>query len=241
MRRAHRWALALAGVLLISTSAAQAADGIKASATAARDVPADILVVTFQVKERIVPGEEAGGQRAILAKALEERGLQILERSARLLPAAGAYSQFSGISGTGGMRDAVEVRKLAIFRITGFKRIDDVLDILGRHGVRQQVSLGADHSRAEAVRQELRKEAIEGAIAQARRLAAQAGVKAGGVIDLTTQPPQTVLTPGIAISPSPFVPAPSIDQNLIDPPQPGELPRLRFTVTASVVLAIRSD
>ena len=50
------------------------------------------------------------------------------------------------------------------------------------------MNLGADHSTAEAVRQDLRKEAIESAIAHARRLAAQAGVKTGGVVDLTTQP-----------------------------------------------------
>jgi uncharacterized protein YggE len=231
MRRAHRLALALAGVLLLSAPASQAADGIKASATATREVPADVLIVTFQVTERIVPGEGAEDKRSVLAKALEDRGFQVLERSARYLPIAGAYgSQF-----TAGAREPVEVRKHVTFRITGFKQIGDVLDVLGRHGVRP-VTLGADHSTAEAVRQDLRKEAIESAILHARRLAAQAGVKAGGVVDLATQPTGvgTVIPPG-------FVTTPGLDQSLIDPPQPGELPRLRITVTANVVLAVRSD
>jgi hypothetical protein len=237
MRGAHRLALALAGVLLLSASATQAADGIKASATATRAVPADVLVVTFQITERVVPGEGAEDKRSVLAKVLEDGGLKILESSSRYLPMAGAYgSQFNAIASAGSSREPVEVRKVATFRITGFRRIEDVLDILGRHGVRQYVSLGADHSKAEAVRQDLRKEAIEAAIAHARRLAAQAGVKAGGVIDLATQPPQAGL-----VFPAGFSPALGVDQNLLDPPRPGELPRLRFTATANIVLAVKPD
>jgi uncharacterized protein YggE len=240
MRHRLRWTLALAGALLISAPASQAADGIRASAMAVRDVPADILMVTFNMTERIVPSEGARDQRDILAKALEEKGLRVLERTSRHLPMMAPYgaSQVNAISSTGALREPIEVRRTVAFRVTGYKRIDDVLDAFGRHGVRQ-VSLVPYHSSVETVRQELRKEAIERAIAQARRLAAQAGVKTGGVIDLATQPPQTgpagfipdsVVAPGIATA-----------QNLIDPRQPGELPRLRITVTANVVLAIKQD
>ena len=89
--------------------------------------------MTFQVTERIVPGTGAGDQRGVLAKLLEDRGFQVLEKSARYLPIAGAYgSQFSAISITADAREPVEVRKHVTFRVTGFKQIGDVLDVLGR-------------------------------------------------------------------------------------------------------------
>jgi uncharacterized protein YggE len=240
MRRAHRLALALAGVLLISAPATRAADGIKAAATASREVPADILVVSFQLTERIVPGDPApatADQRGMLAKALEGNGLEVLSRSARYMPNTGVYGAHQSVSSAGTAREPIDVRKLVTFRVTGFKRIDDVLDVLGRHGVRQNLSLSADHSRAEAVREELRKEAIESAIAQARQLAARAGVKTGGVVDLATQPPGFAAAWSVPHYPTVV----GVDQSLIDARQPGELPRLRFTVTANVVLAIKPE
>src|SRR5262249_26972494 len=112
---------------------------------------------------------------------------------------------------------------------------EEVLDILGRQGVRQLLTLAADHSRADAVREELRKEAVENAIANARRVAAEAGVKTGGVVDILV-PPTYV---GGATMPQSY--AMPIGQALIEPPRPGELPRLRLVVTANVVLAVKSD
>jgi uncharacterized protein YggE len=234
MRHALRLALTLTATLLLSASASRAADGIKASATAIRHVPADLLLVSFNIAERIVPGEIGGDRRDALAKALEEKGLRVLERTARYLPTVATYGGGQLSASSGALRDPIEVRRHVTFRLAGFKRIDDVIDALGRHGIRQ-VNLGPYHSGAEAVRQELRKEAIASAIAQARRLAALAGVKTGGVIDLATQPPQTgIVATGIA-------PGLVTDQNLIDPKQPGDLPLLRITVTASVVLAIKPE
>jgi len=245
MRYAHRSVLALASVLILSVSSAEAVDGIKASATASREVPADILVVTFQISERAVPGEGAADQRTILTKALEEKGLKILEASTRYGALVGTYGggQSNVISSTGSVRDAVEVRKTVAFRVTGFKRIDDVLDIVGRHGVRQNLSLIVDHSKAEAIRQELQKEAIARAIAQARSLAATAGVKTGGVVDLATHPGYSYLsgTAGTYAQIAGLLGLTGTDQTLIDPVQPGELPRLKFSVTANVVLGIKSD
>jgi uncharacterized protein YggE len=241
MQRALCWAPALASALLILAAPVRAADGIKASATAVREVPVDILTLTINMTERIAPGESAADQRDILSKALEAKGLRVLERTVRYLPTPGGTygaSQFNLFSNSGAARDPIEVRNVATFRITGFKRVQDVLEILGRHGVRPP-AVTAHHSKAEEVRQELRKEAIERAIAQARRLAAQAGVKTGGVLDLSTQPPQT-LPPGFGGGIyAAFVPGQ--DLSLIDPRQPGELPRLRITVSASVVLAIRPE
>ena len=57
-------------------------------------------------------------------------------------------------------------------------------------------------------------------------------MKTGGVIDLTTQ-----TVPG-AMWGHTFVVSPAMDLSLIDPRRPGELPLLRITVTASVVLAV---
>jgi uncharacterized protein YggE len=238
MRHALRLALALTAVLLISAPASRAADGIKASATASRDVPADLLAVTFTVSDRIVPGEIGGDRRETLAKALEEKGLRVLERTARYLPMMTAYGAGQLSATSGALRDTIEVRRQVTFRLGGFKRIDDVIDAFARQGIRQ-VNLAPYHSRAEAVRQELRREAIETAIAQARRLAAQAGVRTGGVIDLATQPQQTVS--GVFMHHTAVVPGLATDQNLIDPRQPGSLPLLRITVTASVVLAIKGE
>jgi uncharacterized protein YggE len=234
MRGAHRLAPALAGALLILASPVRAADGIKAWGAASREVPADILVVSFQITERIVPGEDAGDRRGMLAKALEEKGIKVLERSARYIASPGGYSAYRPISSAGEAREPIDVRRLVTFRVTGFKRIEDVLEVLGRHGVRQNVTVGADHSRAEALREELRTEAVASAIARARRLAAHAGVKTGGVVDLATQPSQTY---PVAYTAHVL----GTDQSLIDARRPGELPRLRFTASANVVLAIRAD
>ncbi len=236
MQRALRLAPALAGVLLLFASASQAADGIKATTAAHREVPADILVVSFTMTERIVPGEAAADPRDILAKAMEEKGLRVLTKSVRYFANPSAYGVPKIAANAGNAREPFDVRKQATFRITGFKRIEDVLEVLGRHGLHQTIILNADHSRAEAVREELRKEAIESAIAEARRLAAHAGVKTGGVVDLITQPSQAVH--GMAAH---YAPGVGVDQNLIDARQPGELPRLKLAVTASVVLAIKAD
>jgi uncharacterized protein YggE len=236
MQRALRLAPALAGALLLFASASQAADGIKASASASREVPADILSVSFTMTERFVPGEGSGDPRGIFAKSLEEKGIQVLTRSARHFANPSAYGAPNMIKRQGDAREPFDVRRQATFRITGFKHIEDVLEVLGRHGLHHAVTLSADHSKAEAVRAELRKEAIERAIAEARHLAAHAGVKTSGVLDLNTQPSLTV--PGLAV---PYAPGFGVDQNLIDAGQPGELPRVKLTVTANVVLGIKAD
>jgi hypothetical protein len=245
MRHACRLVLAFASALLFSPSAVQAADGIKASATATRDVPADIVVVSFHITERVALSDGISDSRLILARALEEKGLTILEKSARYqgIRAANAADPSSVILSAGSGRDPIVLRKHVAFRITGFRRIDDVLDVVGRHGLRTSVTLVADHSRADAVREELRKEAVERAIAQARTLASNAGVKTGGVVDLATQPGSAALigTP-VGHGQVVFLPDSTVsDQTLIDPPQPGELPRLRLSVTANIVLSIKSD
>jgi uncharacterized protein YggE len=230
MRLLRRFALA--GVLLALAPATEAADGIKASATASRDVPADVVNVSFQISERAVPADGAADERSILTMALEEKGLKILERSARY--EAGAFdssydgSLYDAITGTGTARASVNVQKHVILRVTGFKHVDDVLDILRRHAVRQRVVVTPDHSHAEVVLQELQKEAIESAIAQARRLAEHAGAKSGGVVDLVTQRESA----GFCNNPS---------LNLIDPPRVGELPLLRFSVIANVVLSVKAE
>jgi len=228
MRHALRLALALAGGLVLSASASQAADGIKGAGRASREVPADVLTVTFNVTERAGEGAD---QRTMVARALEEKGLKILESSARFL--AAPPPSYSAQWSSGGAREGLQIRSIAAFRITGFKQMDEVLDILARQGVRQLLTLTADHSRADAVREELRKEAVENAIASARRVASEAGVKAGGVVDVTVP-----YISGVAM-PQPY--AMPIDQALIDPPRPGELPRLRLVVTANVVLAVKAD
>jgi uncharacterized protein YggE len=222
---------ALAGALLALAPAAEAADGIKASATASRDVPADVVNVSFQISERAVPAEGTADERSILIKALEEKGLKILERSARYDPGAFDSSSdgslYDAITGTGA-RASINLQKHVILRVTGFKRVDDVLDILRRHAVRQRVVVTPDHSHAEVVLQELQKEAIESAIVQARKLAEHAGAKSGGVVDLVTQRESA----GFCNNPS---------LNLIDPPRAGELPLLRFSVIANVVLGVKAE
>src|SRR5262245_23847699 len=111
MRYARRWAAVLAGALFPFAPAVHAADGIKASATASREVPADVLVISFQVAERSIAAEAAADPQAALVKVLEKNGLKVLDRSARYLP-GGVGTNYGGgqyniVLSSEGSRDAV--------------------------------------------------------------------------------------------------------------------------------------
>jgi uncharacterized protein YggE len=244
MRRLPAFALGSAIALLLLTSAARAADGVKATATASRVVPADIVIVTIPVTERLGPGVQADAQQTTLAKALEGKGWTLLEHGTRGISMSGAFGTraFNVISSAGDVSDAVEVQKQLVFRVTGYKRLDDVLELLARHGVREKLSAGVDHSSAAVVRQELDKEAIGKAIEQAKAWATHAGVKTGRVLDLSVQGVGSAvnlvtMAPGSMV----FTPNGGVDPTLYASEQPGELPRLKLSVTATVVLAITPD
>jgi uncharacterized protein YggE len=245
MRHAAGLALGLAIALLLLTTAAGAADGVRATATASRDVPADVMAITVQVGERAAPGALTDSPQAILAKALETKGWKLLERGTRNMSIAGAFGtrSYNVISSAGDLSDAVEVQKQLVLRVTGYKRLDDVLELLARHGVREKLTIGVDHSNAAAVRQELEKEAIGKAIEQARIWANHAGVKTGRVLDLSVQSVpstasgMTTITAGSMT----WVPGGAVDTTLSDPEQSGELPRLKLSATATVTLAITPE
>jgi uncharacterized protein YggE len=245
MRPASGFAFGLAIALILLSTAAGVADGVKATATASRAVPADIMAVAVQVAERAAPGALTESPQAILAKALETKGWKLLERGTRNMSIAGAFGtrSYNVISNVGDVSDAVEVQKQLVLCITGYKRLDDVLELLARHGVREKLSIGVDHSNAAAVREELEKEAIGKAIEQAKIWANHAGVKIGRVLDLSVQSvPSTANILTTTATGSVFwTPAGAADPTLYDPEQSGELPRLKLSVTATVVLAITPE
>jgi uncharacterized protein YggE len=244
MRHASGLALGLAIALLLLATAAGAA-GVKATATASRDAPADVMAIAVQVAERAAPGALTESPQAILTKALETKGLKLLERGTRNMSIAGAFGtrSYNVISSAGDVSDAIEVQKQLVMRITGYKRLNDVLELLARHGVREKLTIGVDHSNAAAVRQELEKEAIGKAIEQAKIWANYAGVKTGRVLDLSVQSASSTAnimttTPTGSVL---WAPGGAADPTWSDPEQSGELPRLKLSVTATVVLAITPE
>jgi uncharacterized protein YggE len=125
--------------------------------------------------------------------------------------------------------------------ITAFKRIAGVLQVLEQNGIRQNVTAHFESSKSEEIKEEVQKEAIEKAIRQAQIWARNAGVKPGAVADLTlTQTTPPPVEPRIQIL-GQIVEQWSADQNLINSNKEGELPQLKYSVTASVVLAIKPE
>lgn len=236
---------------LWSVLSAQAADGVKASATASRGVPADIAVLTFAIAERASPSELGGGverQHDAVKTILEARGFSVLGIAFRYAGMNAAFNtaSFNLISADKTVKDPVEVRRNVTFRVTGFKRAEDVLHVLGQAGVRQPITMTVESSKAAAIRSELRREAIELALAHARQLAAWAGAKPGNVVDLAVQGGQATTVRTGASTPEQVTVvdtgyfAINPDQTLVDTGAT-ELPTLTLSATAQVVLALRPD
>ena len=95
-------------------------------------------------------------------------------------------------------------------------------------------------SKFAGVREELEKEAIEKAIGRAKAWAQAAGVNAGGVTGLAIAFTRaSAVEPSMALyslsAPASHEWAP--DQDLLAPAQEGELPLIRYSLTATIVLA----
>jgi uncharacterized protein YggE len=133
-------------------------------------------------------------------------------------------------------------------KLTGFKRTEDITDVLDENGIRKDVNYTFDSSKFEAIRADLRHEAIAKAIAQAQDWARDADVKTGKVIDLSVSPVSSPINTPLSILQNyirqnmnqtslPW----NVDQNLIPPAKDGEPSLIRYTVAATVVLAVKPE
>ncbi len=177
--------------LLFTLAPASAADGIKATAVASREVPADTLVVSFHMIERSLP-EQDGRLRAEeqrIRREIEKAGATVASWTSRIaIINAGLNTSASNyISPSSTDRQAIDTRRDIRARLTGVTDEEHIAAILGRNGVRHGVTLTWTSSVADKAREDLEFEAAVAAVTKARALAERIGAKAGGVIDLHVQ------------------------------------------------------
>ncbi len=213
-------------------------DGIRGSGIAVRALPADVVTVSFLATEPAAgQAPDAASSEGQAASALEAAGFKVLEVSKRFLMHKGSEksSYFS---------PAASLQTTMTLRVTGFKNFADVLQTLQKTGVKHFSSVVMSSSKAEDVRDELEKEAIEKAVRQARFRAQAAGAKAGGVADLTVSPSLAPGTEGVRHN---YAPEPARfedwtpGQNLIGRQREGELPQIKYAVTATALLALQTE
>jgi uncharacterized protein YggE len=222
-------------------------DGISALGVAGRALPADILSVSYPVTDTIgEAGTNTASDQARIRRALETAGLKVLEVSQRFLsldePERPGY--FSSGSSSPPAKASTNFQSRMTLRIAGFKNFGGVLRILEQNGARKISSVLLASSKFAGVREELEKEAIEKAISQAQAWARAAGVTAGGVTGLAiafTRVP--AVEPALALysPPLPVSQEWAPDQDLLAPEQEGEPPLIRYSLTASIFLAITRE
>jgi uncharacterized protein YggE len=223
--------------LAFAFTPALAADGIKGSAIASRTVPADVVSVAFQIAEPAPkPGQEKNtNELSVLVRGFEVKGIKVLEASEWRLNNAAVDPLAPASSRT-------KLTKRLSLTLAGFKRIEDIADILDENGMSQNVTYTFDSTKFDAIRGDLQREAITKAVAQAQGWARDAGVKTGSVIDLSVSPVGGYLNTPPALPYINQIPLRwNVDQNLIPPAKEGEPSLMRYTVVASVVLAAKPD
>jgi uncharacterized protein YggE len=230
-------------------SGVYAMDGIKGTGVAVRALPADIISVSIQIAEPM--GEQApdaAGDEVKIIKGLESAGLKVLDAS-KLFQSLSSVERSGYFStGKGASKGSDSFQSQMTLRVTGFKHFTDVLQALEKSGAQRFSAVLMSSSKAEGVRDELEKEAIEKAMAQAHKRAEAAGVKLRGVGDLTVTPARAPGTDAAA-APSYSYAAPGVapmddftpGQNLFKPQQEGELPLVKYAVSASVVMAVKAE
>jgi uncharacterized protein YggE len=231
-------------------SGAQAMDGIKGTGIAVRALPADIVSISIHIAEPI--GEQApdagATDEAKILKGLESAGLKVLDASKLFQSLSGVERSGYFSSGKGASKGSDSFQSQMTIRVTGFKQFIDVLQVLEKSGAQRFSVVLLSSSKAEGIRDELEKEAIEKAVQQAQKRAEAAGVKLRGVGDLTVTPARAPGTEG-ALAPTYGYTAPGVSpmddftpgQNLFKPQQAGELPVVKYAVSASVVMAVKAD
>jgi uncharacterized protein YggE len=215
-----------------------AADGIRASAVASRTAPADIVSVGFQIAE---PAAEPGQEKeanilSALVKAFEARGINVLEASETQLP----FFNNANVNTIGPASQRAKHTKQLLLKLSGFRRTEEIAEVLEGNGIRQNIGYTFDSTKYEAIRADLQREAIAKAVAQAQDWARDADVKTGKVIDLVVVPVSSISL--LALMPNNQAPLRwNVDQSLIHAAKDGEPSLIRYTVAATVVLATRPE
>jgi uncharacterized protein YggE len=197
-------------------------------------LPADTLTVTFQFAGAVrAAGSAESSPEVVLKKALESKGIRVQEVSARYdyAMASDSIRSYPSTILPPAATPGGQVQGQATLRVTGFKRMADVVEVLEQNGVRENIFLGFSASNSKDVRGDMQKEAVEKAIEDARLSARVAGLKTGNVIGVTISPFDNAATSTFS----------AIKPDLVAPAKEGELPQLTYTVTANVVLAIKPE
>jgi len=184
--------IALILALFQTSAPSSGADGIKATATVSRKVPADVLTVSFHLIERSMPEEQSRlrVEELRIREAIEKVGASIASWTSRIavLNAGFSTTTFNYINQSNREPAAVDMRRDVTARLTGLSDAEPVAAVLGRNGIRHAVTFAWSASTADAVRDELVKEAAAAAVAKARALAESVDSKAGGVCLSNIQP-----------------------------------------------------
>jgi uncharacterized protein YggE len=172
----------------LAVTPAFAADGIKASGVATRTAPADTVTVGFQIAEPAPePSQEKDANKlSVLVKAFEVKGIKVLEASESRLPFFNNANVNINTVGSASSRKGLS--KHLSLRLTGFKRTEEIADVLDENSIRQRVIYNFDSSKFDAIRGDWHREAIAKAIAQAQDWARDADAMTGKVIDLSVSP-----------------------------------------------------
>lgn len=226
-------AAAVLGLSVAGAAGAWAADGFKATAAVTRLVPADIVQVSFTLKEQLGNETDAAGRdgAAAIAGELTKRGLKVVRRAYVVLGKgydtryeSGGVSQLFGRDKLGS-KDTPTAQRSHSFQIAGFKHPDEVIVHMTQLGVRVSAPWHLLSSQAERIAEELALEAGAQAVAKARRLAAHLGVTPGPVIDVATSYGKGETAPSYA----------GHQQNAVEI-GPDGLPRVVISVSATATL-----
>jgi len=173
----------LAAGLVVSANA-QAADGLKVSATVSRSVRADVLTLTFNSDERrSTDGEQTRDIRKRLENAMSSAGAKIIRlRETYSLPFNTNIKTGQSI----GTESAATIHmvKSVVVSMTGFDNPDDILLALSREGIRYFSSVALHSSRADEIKAELDLEAKRAALERALHQARELGLSPAPVLDI---------------------------------------------------------
>jgi hypothetical protein len=237
---------ALVAALLLSRESSEAADGFKASATVSRAVPADVLTLSFHLIERSMPEEQSRlrTEELRIREEIQKAGASIVSWTSRIEVVNAGFSTttFNYINPDSRERQAVDIRREIVARLSGLTDAEPIAAVLGRNAIRHRVMLAWSASQADAVRDELALEATGAAVKKARALAERAGSKAGGVVDLVIQPASLVTVPFEMTSPSggsTFTYRPNFPPDEMIEDEKGR--RIVIHVTALVTLQAKPD
>jgi len=162
--------------------------GIHATYTATRTLPVAEIKANFAQSEHVNlddPASTPGGRGQVLLDAFKAAGMTVSEWTTNVGPGnfPGNQNQVPNQIGAPGSAQVDVIRNYA-FTITGFKRVEDVIAVIAKNGIRQPGQMILRPANWETLQDDLANEAVDGAVAKARKIAAHLGKGQADVLDV---------------------------------------------------------